>query len=221
MSERPITILLVDDHTVVRKGLRALLRTEPDIVVAGEAGDGAEAVVQVSALRPDVVLMDLMMPGVDGVEATRRILSRDPDARVLVLTSFGGDDKLFPAIRAGALGFLLKDTSPGELVAAIRQAAEGRPVLAPRVTRRLLEELGREVAPAGGHAALTAREVEVLRLLARGLGNDAIAATLAISPATARTHVGNILSKLDLPNRTQAALFALREGIATLDEDPT
>jgi NarL family two-component system response regulator LiaR len=165
------------------------------------------------------------MPGVDGVEATRRIVERDPAAHVLVLTSFGSDDLLFPAIRAGALGFLLKDTSPGELLSAIRQAAEGRPVLAPRVTRRLLEELGREQppatpAPSGGVAALTAREREVLRLVARGLGNDAIAAALEISPATARTHVGNILSKLDLPNRTQAALFALREGIASLEDEP-
>jgi len=165
------------------------------------------------------VLMDLVMPGMDGVEATQRILEADAGARVLVLTSFGADDLLFPAIRAGALGFLLKDTSPGELLAAIRQAAEGRPVLAPRVTRRLLDELGREPAAPSGAAALTAREREVLRLVARGKGNDAIAADLDISPATARTHVGNILAKLEVPNRTQAALFALREGIATLDDD--
>jgi two-component system, NarL family, response regulator LiaR len=220
VSELRVSVLLVDDHTVVRKGLRALLDTEPGVAVVGEAANGAEAFERYVALGPDVVLMDLVMPGVDGVEGTRQILARDPGAHVLVLTSFGGDDKLFPAIRAGALGYFLKDTSPGDLVAAIRAAAEGRSVLEPRVARRLLAELAREDAPAPGKAALTPQEVNVLRLLARGLSNEAIAQALQIRPATARTHVGNILSKLELTNRTQAALYALRTGIATLEDGP-
>ena len=214
-----ITVLVVDDHTVVRRGLVALLATEPGIRVVGEAGNGLEAVERAEALRPQVVLMDLVMPGMDGVEATSRILARHPDIQVLVLTSFGSDAKLFPAVRAGAVGYLLKDTTPEELVRAIRRTAAGESPLNPGVARRLLRELAHEAEremPQG--EALSPRETEVLRLLARGLGNLAIGERLFISEATVRTHVSSILAKLGVANRTQAALYALRQGLASIDE---
>ena len=214
-----ITVLVVDDHTVVRRGLVALLATEPGIRVVGEAGNGLEAVERAEALRPQVVLMDLVMPGMDGVEATSRILAQHPEAQVLVLTSFGSDAKLFPAVRAGAVGYLLKDTTPEELVRAIRRTAAGESPLNPGVARRLLRELAHEAEremPQG--EALSPRETEVLRLLARGLGNLAIGERLFISEATVRTHVSSILAKLGVANRTQAALYALRQGLASIDE---
>jgi NarL family two-component system response regulator LiaR len=218
MTSAPITVLVVDDHTVVRRGLVALLNTEPGIRVVGEAANGVEAIAQAAALKPQVILMDLVMPTMDGVEATTRILERQPDAQVLVLTSFGSDAKLFPAVKAGAVGYLLKDTSPEELVKAIRRTAAGESSLNPGVARRLLKELAHEERPAPQGEPLSPRETDVLRLIAHGLGNDQIGKRLFISEATVRTHVSNILAKLGVANRTQAALYALREGLASVDE---
>lgn len=218
MSGAPITVLVVDDHTVVRRGLVALLNTEPGIRVVGEAGDGAEAVATASALSPQVVLMDLVMPVMDGVEATKRIKAAHADTQVLVLTSFGSDAKLFPAVKAGAVGYLLKDTSPEDLVKAIRRAAAGESSLNPTVARRLLRELAHEDRSTPQGEPLSGRETDVLRLVAHGLGNEEIGKRLFISEATVRTHVSNILAKLGVVNRTQAALYALREGLVSLDE---
>ncbi len=213
-----IRVLIVDDHAIVRKGVRALLEIEPGLEVVGEAGDGREAVTMAAQLRPDVILMDLVMPEMDGIEATRQISARLPEIRILVLTSFAADDKVFPAIKAGALGYLLKDSGPEELVQAIRQVHRGESSLHPAIARKVLRELthpsDRPMAP----DALTERELDVLRLLARGLGTQEIAERLVITEATARTHVSNILSKLHVSSRTQAALYALREGLATLDD---
>ncbi|RPJ67786.1 MAG: DNA-binding response regulator [Acidobacteria bacterium] len=217
MKPKPITVLVVDDHTVVRRGIVALLSTEAGIQVVGEAANGTEAIERAHALTPQVILMDLVMPGMDGVEATAQIIARNPDAQVLVLTSFGSDAKLFPAVRAGAVGYLLKDTSPEELVKAIRRTAAGESPLNPSVARRLLRELAHEERPGPRAEALSQRETEVLRLLARGLGNEEIGTQLFISEATVRTHVSSILSKLGVSNRTQAALYALREGLATIE----
>lgn len=218
MSAKPIKVLLVDDHEIVRKGVAALLETEDDIQVVGEATNGREALDKVAELEPRVILMDLVMPEMDGVEATRTIRERHPEAQILVLTSFGGDDKLFPAIKAGALGYLLKDTRPDDLVHAIRQAAEGHSALNPSVARRLLKEFSREAMASAPTEPLTERETEVLSLLARGLTNEQVGAKLFISEATVRTHVSHILAKLGLTNRTQAALYALREGLVSLEE---
>lgn len=223
-----IRVLIADDHAIVRKGLCALLATEPGIEVVGEAQDGTEALAQVQALRPDVVLMDLAMPGMDGLEATRRITASHPGARVLVLTSYSGDEQIFPAIRAGALGYLLKDASPDELVLAIRQIHSGESSLHPSIARRLLNEIspGRNPKPSPWTPnqqravldLLTNRETEVLLLVAEGATNRQIAGQLAISEATVRTHMSKILGKLNLTSRTQAALYALRQGIVSLDE---
>ena len=221
MNEGTIRVLIVDDHSVVRRGLSALLATEPGIEVAGEAADGREAVERAVELRPDVVIMDLVLPEFDGVEAIRRIRSHIPEIRVLVLTSFGSDEMLFPALKAGALGYLLKDASPEELVRAIRATAKGLSSLNQTVARRLLAELSGEGLSRPGRDILTQRETEVLCSLARGLSNDGIAGALHISEATVRTHVSNILFKLGLDNRTQAALYALREGLTTLDDVPS
>jgi NarL family two-component system response regulator LiaR len=218
MGLEPIRILVVDDHPVVRQGLRVLLATEKDLEVVGEAADGREAIGEVARTSPDVVLMDLVMPEMDGVEATRRIVAGHPRTNVLVLTSFGGDDKLFPAVEAGALGFLMKDASPEDLIRAIRQAARGQSSLNPTIARRLLRELSQEGGEVPPSQALTRRETEVLREIARGLSNEEIAEKLYISPATVRTHVSSILSKLNLTRRTQAALYALKHGIAKLEE---
>ncbi len=217
MSEPSIRVLIVDDHQIVRKGLRALLETEEGLQVVGEAANGREAIAQADALAPDVILMDLVMPELDGVDATREIVRRHPGAHILVLTSYGSDNKIFPAIKAGALGFLLKDTRPDELIDAIREAAAGHSSLDPIVARRLLREFSQE-ASVPPKEPLTGRERDVLRHIARGLTNERIAERLFISEATVRTHVSNILAKLGLSNRTQAALYALREGLASLDE---
>jgi NarL family two-component system response regulator LiaR len=216
-----IRVLVADDHAIVRKGVCALLATEPSIEVAGEASDGCEALTLVHKLNPDVILMDLVMPGMDGLEATRRIISNQPDARVLVLTSFAGDDKVLPAIRAGALGYLLKDSGPEELIQAIRQVHQGESSLHPTIARRLLREISPQAGHDAGETQLTEREVQVLQLVARGGTNRQIASQLSISEATVRTHMSKILGKLNLCSRTQAALYALREGIASLDDvDP-
>ena len=215
---RPIRALIADDHTIVRKGIRALLAQVGDIEVVGEADDGEQAVALTEQLRPDVVLMDLLMPGTDGIEATRRIVERQPGVRVLVLTSFASDDKVFPAIKAGALGYLLKDSDPQDLVQAIHQVYRGESSLHPTIARKVLQELSHPTDRPLTPDPLSERELDVLRLMAQGLGNQGIAARLTISEATVRSHVSNILSKLHLANRIQAALYALREGIVSLDE---
>ncbi len=220
MAERSVKILIVDDHAIVRKGVRALLEIERGFEVVGEAGSGRDAVILAERLRPDVILMDLAMPEMDGIEATRLISARVPTARILVLTSFAADDKVFPAIKAGALGYLLKDSGPEELVQAIRQVNRGEASLHPAIARKVLRELTHPAERQPSPDDLTDRELEVLKLLARGLGTQEIAERLVITEATARTHVSNILGKLHVSSRTQAALYALREGLATLDETP-
>ncbi len=214
----PIRVLLCDDHAIVRKGIRALLMTQKDIQVVGEAGDGTEAVARTEALQPDVVLMDLVMPNLDGIGATQQITARFPKTRVLVLTSFAADDKVFPAIKAGALGYLLKDSGPNELLQAIHQVARGEPSLEPTIARKVLFELHHPPKAPPTTDPLTDREAEVLKLIAQGLSNRDIADRLVITERTVCTHVSNILSKLHLASRTQAALFALKEGLTTLDD---
>jgi NarL family two-component system response regulator LiaR len=218
-----IRVLVADDHTVVRKGIRAVLSTEPGIEVVAEAADGAEAVEAVRTLAPDVVLMDLVMPTMSGIDALRQILAEQPGARILVLTSFATDDQVLPAIRAGALGYLLKDSGPEELVRAIHQVHRGESSLHPRVARQVLDQLARPAALTSPEPAtpLTGRELEVLRLVARGLSNQEIAAALVLSEASVRVHVSSILGKLQLASRTQAALYALRQGLASLADEPT
>jgi two-component system, NarL family, response regulator LiaR len=217
IDERAIRVLIADDHVVVRKGLRALLGTESDIDVVGEAGNGQETLAQTELLHPDVVLMDLMMPGVDGTEATREITARWPETRILVLTSFGGDDKVFPALKAGALGYLLKDSGPEDVVRSIHEVYRGESSLHPVIARKVLRELTDPSGHAKATEVLTERELEVLRLLASGLSNQDIAEQLVISDATARAHVSNILGKLQVASRIQAALYALREGLVPLE----
>jgi len=222
METLPIRVLLTDDHAIVRKGVRALLATERDIQVVGEACNGLEAVAQAEALHPDVILMDLVMPELEGIEATRQIKNKLPGTRVLVLTSFAADEKVFPAIKAGALGYLLKDSGPEELVGAIRKVYRGEPWLEPSVARKVLMELSH--APKRQPLTtdpLTKREFDVLRLIAKGCSNKEIALKLSVSELTVRTHVSNILGKLHLASRTQAALYALRQGITSLEDTPT
>ena len=212
-------VLIVDDHAVVRQGVRALLETERGITIAGEAEDGVQALQMIRQLHPDVVLLDLVMPRMEGTEVIRRVVAEGLKTSILVLTSFATDDKVFPAIKAGALGYLLKDSGPRELVDAIYQVYRGESSLSPPIARKLVLELSR---PADSRPLttdpLTPREVEVVRLIARGMSNQEIAAELVVSEATVRTHVSNILSKLHLASRTQAALYALREGLASLDD---
>ncbi|MGD8491255.1 MAG: response regulator transcription factor [Anaerolineae bacterium] len=217
MALAVIRVLVVDDHAIVRKGIRALLAEFGDIEVVGEASDGQEAIDQAGVLNPDVILMDLVMPGVDGIEATRQITTAEAGPRILVLTSFAGDDKVFPAIKAGALGYLLKDSEPADLVEAIQQVHRGEPSLQPSIARKVLKELRRPSARPPTPDPLTDRELEVLSLVAKGLSNPEIAQRLVITEATVRTHVSNILSKLHLANRVQATLYALQEGITSLD----
>jgi NarL family two-component system response regulator LiaR len=212
-----IRVVVADDHAIVRKGIRAVLEIVPDIEVVGEAQDGRDAVYQVDALDPDVILMDLVMPVMDGIEAIRLITEKRPAARILVLTTFAGEDKILPAIKAGALGYHLKDSRPEDLARAIRQVYRGESSLHPVIARKVLEELSRPSDRPPTPDPLTKREVEVLRLVAQGLENPEIAAELVIAEATVRTHVSNITSKLHVASRTQAALYALREGIASLD----
>jgi NarL family two-component system response regulator LiaR len=208
-----IRVLVADDHPFVRHGLRTYLETLDDIEVAGEAGDGLEAVELAFRLRPDVVLMDLVMPELDGLEATRRIRAASPATKVIALTSFDDDERLFPAIRAGAAGYLLKDVRPAELAEAVRKASRGEALLAPSVAARLMQEVSGARPPS---ARLTDRELEVLRLIARGLSNKLIARELVVSEKTVKTHVSSILAKLHVADRTQAALYAVREGLAEL-----
>jgi NarL family two-component system response regulator LiaR len=214
----PIRVFVADDHAIVRKGIAAVLEIVPDIEVVGEAENGRDAVRQVEALQPDVILMDLVMPEMDGIEAIRRIKERQPGARILVLTTFAGEDQILPAIKAGALGYHLKDSRPQELAQAIRQVHRGESSLHPVIARKVLEELSHPSSQPPTPDPLTPREVEVLQLVAQGLENWEIAEKLVITEATVRTHVSNITAKLHVASRTQAALYALREGIASLDE---
>ncbi len=208
-----IRVLIVDDHAVVRLGLRTFLGMLPDIEITGEAASGAEALAAAGKAKPQVVLMDLVMPEMDGVEATRRLIAEHPEIRVIVLTSFADEDKIFPALRAGAAAYLLKDVKPGELADTVRAVARGEVRLAPDVTRKVLS--GITGAPEGRETGepLTARETEVLRCLARGLANKEIAAELFIAEKTVKTHISSILAKLSLADRTQAAVYAVKHGI--------
>jgi DNA-binding NarL/FixJ family response regulator len=212
-----IRVLVVDDHAVVRRGLRTFLDLQDDLEVVGEAGDGDAAVAEAERLAPDVVLMDLAMPGADGVTAIRELRQRVPDARAIALTSFSDDERVFGAVRAGAAGYLLKDSQPAELVAGIRAVAAGQGLLSPPVAARLLEEMadgGSRPAPAEAAASLTPREREVLELIARGGSNKRIALELGVAEKTVKTHVGHVLAKLGVTDRTQAALWAVRNGLA-------
>lgn len=219
MSEQ-ITIIIVDDHKVVRQGVRAFMDTQPDIKVVGESGSGEEAVRLVSEHAPDVVIVDLVMPGMDGVEVTRQVKQTSPRTQVIVLTSYHQDEHIFPAIRAGALSYLLKDVGPAELAEAVRKAAAGEAVLHPRVAARVVQELhgARQDAP-NPFTELSDREMEVLRLIADGLSNADIAGQLIISEKTVKSHVSNILNKLHLADRTQAAVYAWREGVVRRQDD--
>ena len=206
-----IRVVIADDHAVVRQGLRTFLELQDDVEVVGEAADGETAVGAAARLKPDVALMDLVMPRVGGEEAIRRIAEVSPATRVLVLTSFAEDEKLFPALRAGAAGYLLKDVQPSELVGAIRAADAGETILHPTVAARLVEDVARR--PPAPRAPLTERELDVLRLIARGMANKLIALELGVAERTVKTHVSHILGKLGLSDRTQAALWAVREGL--------
>lgn len=211
-----IRILIADDHAIVRKGLRTLITHEPGLELVAEASNGLEAIDLARQHQPDVILMDLVMSKMDGITAIRAIKGEFADVRILVLTSFAEDDKVFPAIKAGALGYLLKDSTPEQLIEAIREVYRGEPSLHPRIAIKVMEELNRPPDLPPTNSPLTAREVEVLRLVAQGLDDREIAARLVISEWTVRTHVRNILNKLHLANRLQAALYALREGLADL-----
>jgi NarL family two-component system response regulator LiaR len=217
MSE-PITVLLVDDHAMVRQGVRAFLETQPDIAVVAEAASGEQAVRLAAEHAPDVALMDLIMPGMDGVEATRRLTARSPRTNVVVLTSYHDDEHVFPAIRAGALSYVLKEVGPDELAETVRKAATGEAVLHPRVAARVVRELhgARRDEPNVFHD-LSERELEVLKLIAEGLSNAEISDRLFISEKTTKNHVSNILGKLHLADRTQAAVYAWRQGVVRRD----
>lgn len=214
-----IKVLLVDDHKVVRQGLKLFLATQPDINVVGEADNGMAALSAVAQYQPDVVLMDLLMPQMDGIAATQQIKGKYPDVEVIVLTSFTEDHQITAVIKAGAIGYLLKDVEPTELASAIRAAQRGEVHLHPEVARRLMQSIGPKDTPV--HAEpLTEREIEVLRALARGESNKQIADTLVVSEKTVKAHVSNILGKLGLQSRTQAVLYALRHGMVSLEDIP-
>ena len=213
MNEK-ITVLLVDDHKVVRQGVRAFLQAQADIEVVAEADSGETAVTLAAEHAPDVVLMDFVMPGMDGVAATRLVKAQSPRTQIIMLTSYHQDEHIFPAIRAGALSYLLKDIEPTALAEAVRQAAQGEAVLHPRVAARVVQELhGSRQESVNVFTELSDRELEVLRLIADGANNGSIAAQLIISEKTVKSHVSNILSKLHLADRTQAAVLAWREGL--------
>ena len=213
-----IRVLVVDDHAIIRKGIRAVLELVPDIEMAGEAENGIQAVKLDRELHPDVILMDLMMPEMDGIACIKQIKEQRHAARILVLTNFAGEEMIFPAIKAGAMGYHLKDSSPEALIDAIRQVNQGVASLHPSIAKKLLDELQHTDRQQFSDEQLTQRELEVLRLIAQGYENKDIAGKLVISEATVRTHVSNILGKLHLASRTQAALYALREGLASLED---
>ncbi len=211
-NEDKITVVIVDDHTIVRQGLRTYLELQPDVLVVGEAANGNEAMAVVRDNLPDIVLMDLVMPVMDGVDATRAITAMSPSTRVIVLTSFSEDEKVFASIKAGAQGYLMKDVLPSDLVAAIRTVNRGEAQLDPEIARKVMQEFANPQPVAPKHD-LTDRELEVLRLIAQGKSNKDISEDLVLSEKTVKTHVSNILQKLHLSDRTQAAVFALRQKI--------
>lgn len=211
-----IRILIADDHAMVREGIRAFIANKPGFKIIGEAENGEQAVKLARTLEPDVILIDLVMPGMGGLEAIRKIKEQNTNARILVITSFAEDDKVFPAIKAGASGYLLKDSSPQQLIQSIRDVAQGISSLHPRIASKLIQELNKPPSLPPAETQLSDREISVLELIAQGLSNQEIAERLHISEWTARTHTSNILIKLHLANRTQAALYALREGYASL-----
>jgi DNA-binding NarL/FixJ family response regulator len=223
-SAERIRVFVVDDQALVRAGFRMILEAEVDLVVAGEAADGEEAVARIGADPPDVVLMDVRMPGVDGIEATRRILAgpAQPDVRVIMLTTFDMDEYVYDALRAGASGFVLKDVPPEQLVDGIRAVHTGSSLLTPSITRRMIEaHLDRPAVAAPRElAALTPREREILGLLGRGLSNAEIADELVVSETTVKTHVGRVLMKLGLRDRVQAVIFAYESGVVTIGHNP-
>jgi NarL family two-component system response regulator LiaR len=223
MKEKPmsesIRVLIADDHQLVRQGLAALLAVKPGFEVIGQAENGAEAVKLANSLNPDIILMDLLMPGKNGIEATHEIKAENPDAHILIITSFAEDENVYQAIKAGALGYLLKDSSPQELMQAIDDVCHGRMSLHPNIAMKLIEELNKPTEKQKTIDPLTEREVEVLKLVAKGHSNQEIAEKLVVSERTVGAHVSNILSKLHLANRTQAALYALRKGFTDLSPE--
>jgi DNA-binding NarL/FixJ family response regulator len=224
-SPNSIRVLVVDDQALVRAGFRMILEAEPDLVVAGEAGDGEEALVQIESCHPDVVLMDVRMPGVDGIEAARRILrADDPAVKVIMLTTFDMDEYVYDALRAGASGFLLKDVPPEQLVEGIRSVVSGESLLSPSITRRMIEvylDRPRAGPPSPALNSLTPREREILVLLARGLSNAEVAARLVVSETTVKTHVGRVLMKLGMRDRVQAVIFAYESGFVPIGHKAT
>lgn len=217
MKQKKIRILIADDHEVVREGLGTIISTQPDMELAGRAANGVEAVALAETLQPDVILMDLVMPHKDGLKAIEEIMVINPQARILVLTSFANDSRVFPAIKAGALGYLLKDSTHDQLLQAIRDVASGQTALHPLIALKVMRELDQPSDLPATTDPLTKRELETLRLIARGMTNQEIAAALHVHERTVAKYVGSILDKLHLANRTQAALYALREGLADLE----
>jgi two-component system, NarL family, response regulator LiaR len=219
MPRRMIRVLVVDDHPIIRRGLQSEINLDPEMQVVGEAKDGNEAIELVRTLKPDVILMDAVMPQKDGIEATAEIVRENPLARVLILTSFTEDERMLAAVKAGALGYILKDRHPEEVLQAIRDTYDGKPYLNPSTARRLLRGL-----PAASlnspDQSLTQREMEVLRFVAKGVTNKDIAHKMSIQEATVRAHVGNILGKLNLENRSQLVLYAVKKGLVNLEETP-
>ncbi|NJN54289.1 MAG: response regulator transcription factor [Anaerolineae bacterium] len=218
-SSKPIRLIIADDHSVVRSGLQFLMLTEPGIEIVGETDNGATAVQLAQELQPDVILLDLQMPQMGGIEAIGVIKQFNPNAHILVLTSFADDDHVFAAIKAGALGYLLKDSAPPELIQAIYDVNAGESSLHPKIARKLIQELNKPTKLPPTEEPLTEREMEVLKLLAQGLSNQDIADLLVVTERTVRAHVSSILAKLHLANRTQAALYALRKGLAELEHE--